>query len=239
MPGFDLKAEADWAVCDEKSGNNDFDWMCPASSVEVKVPAPAAFQDEPLDRNGMDESQKAAKPNIGFLAVRQREPHGFFGGYLVVNSLARPMEFHCTLPVVPSRAQCILFGATLDEYVCGEQIARALLQKSSTPTSVVLTDCPAALAVRHWLDVPVLYLETTSSADVAGSEFAIPSFRRPDHQYSREHIRGLDFLCLESYASDLNAIQRIPDEAFSLDVQEPFQRIIEALLEAHPKIRAA
>ena len=51
---------------------------------------------------------------VGFLSVRYRSEHGFFGGYLIVNQLARPLEFHCTMPVRPSRSQELLYGKTLN-----------------------------------------------------------------------------------------------------------------------------
>ncbi len=52
--------------------------------------------------------------SLGFISVRHHAEHGYFGGYLIVNSLGRPLEFHCTLPVKPSRAQELLYGATLE-----------------------------------------------------------------------------------------------------------------------------
>ena len=67
---------------------------------------------------------------VGFLSVRYQPEHGFFGGYLIVNQLARPLEFHCTMPVRPSRSQELLYGSTLNDFVCGEQIAKALTQKA-------------------------------------------------------------------------------------------------------------
>ena len=53
-------------------------------------------------------------PAIGFLTVTRDLEQGLFGGYLLLNALGRPLEFHCTAPVRPNRAQEILYGPTLD-----------------------------------------------------------------------------------------------------------------------------
>lgn len=47
---------------------------------------------------------------LGFLTVVEHKQHGLFGGYLVLNQVGRPLEFHCTAPVKPNRAQEILYG---------------------------------------------------------------------------------------------------------------------------------
>jgi len=61
--------------------------------------------------------QQQAEPGgdgavFGFLTAVDSPLHGLFGGYLVVDSLGRPLEFHCTAPVKVSRAQQILYGPT-------------------------------------------------------------------------------------------------------------------------------
>ena len=82
---------------------------------------------------------------LGFITVRHHVEHGYFGGYLILNQLGRPLEFHCTLPVKPSRAQSLLYGPTLDDFICGEQIAKALVTKAKLKPSLLLTDCSAVL----------------------------------------------------------------------------------------------
>ena len=66
---------------------------------------------------------------LGFLTVLEHDEHGLVGGYLLLNMAGRPLEFHCTVPVRPNRAQQILFGPTLRPYLYGEQIGQALLAK--------------------------------------------------------------------------------------------------------------
>ncbi len=93
--------------------------------------------------------------SLGFLSVVCHEPHGLFGGYLLLNTAGRPLEFHCTAPVKPNRAQQILFGATLEPYLYGEHIGATLINKSQLVPMVVFVDMPAALAVRTHMKLPV------------------------------------------------------------------------------------
>lgn len=97
-----------------------------------------------------------ALPTLGFLTVVQHAQHGFFGGYLVLNASARPLEFHCTAPVKPNRAQEILYGPTLEPYLYGEQIGQTLIAKSQFAPLAVYTDLTAVLAVRPHVEMPVI-----------------------------------------------------------------------------------
>jgi hypothetical protein len=193
----------------------------------------------------MDGLQSSSESILGFLAIRQREPHGYFGGYLIVNARARPLEFHCTLPIQPTRAQQILYGVTLTEYICGELVARALLGKGTAKPKLVLTDCQASLAVRHWVDQPLLHVEADSLPSRDDSEgFIIPatvaqdSIHR-DERYSTRERRGATFSCIASYERDMGGLDFLDLFEESLDLLEPFARIVEALAEAHPRSRAA
>lgn len=199
-------------------------------------------QDRMASDNGL--SQKS----LGFVSVRHRMDQGYFGGYLLVNSVARPLEFHCTVPVQPTRAQTILFGPTLEEFLCGEQIARALLSRAKLQPQVVLVDSPAVLCVRHWIDLPILCICKSHPASNSndGSQlpaehgFHCPSYQRNPSQYVERCIEDYKLSCLDSYRSDLEAIEWILEShTIDLDLQEPFERIVEALAEAHPRTKAA
>ena len=52
----------------------------------------------------------------------------------------RPLEFHCTAPIKPNRAQEILYGPTLDAFLYGEQIGRTLLAEAKIEPLLVCTD---------------------------------------------------------------------------------------------------
>jgi hypothetical protein len=87
----------------------------------------------------MSESPET-QTTFGYLSAVESPEHGFFGGYLVISPIGRPLEFHCTAPVFPSRAQRILYGATFASYLLGEQIAGALLAAGKLSPQLILTD---------------------------------------------------------------------------------------------------
>ena len=69
---------------------------------------------------------KATQPLLGFLSILDHPQHGLTGGYLLLTLAGRPIEFHCSAPVKPTRAQQILFGPTLAPFLYGEHIGQAL-----------------------------------------------------------------------------------------------------------------
>lgn len=179
----------------------------------------------------MANSSDEALRTLGFCTVRSHPEHGYFGGYLILNTHARPLEFHCTLPVKPSRAQEILYGATLGDFVCGEQIAKALTSKAKLTPQIILTDCTAVLALSRVSDLMVACVPASSSSNVPTSDASrTKNIKLADH--SLTILR--DDLQTESKLRDL--WQQLD---VSLDITEPFQRIAEALLEAHPIMKAA
>lgn len=175
--------------------------------------------------------------SLGFCTVRVHPEHGYFGGFLILNTHARPLEFHCTLPVKPSRAQEILYGKTLPDFVCGEQIAKALTSRAKLAPRLILTDCSAVLALCHVSDQMVVCL-TDCAASVCGQASHVPVTDESRLQsiklgkYPATLLR--DQVGLEP---QLNALW---DEMnLSMDIREPFERIAEALIEAHPIMKAA
>ena len=169
---------------------------------------------------------------IGFLTVVRHEPHGLFGGYLLLNRNGRPLEFHCTAPVKPNRAQEILYGATLESYLYGEAIGATLTAKSSASIDFLCVDVPAALAVRDFIDAPVALVTTETEPAVDD---------RPLFRVDGPHAQGLERFRLGRYEGAVSK-RHADDEALLLersrqlaehfDLVEPFARIRGAIDEA-------
>lgn len=104
----------------------------------------------------MSSGGKQSPATIGFYSVAAYEPHGLFGGLLLLDKNGRPREFHCTAPVKPNRAQEILYGASLPSYLYGEAIGQALLAKASVTPDWTCVDSAAALALREFSDMPTV-----------------------------------------------------------------------------------
>ncbi|NQU21778.1 MAG: hypothetical protein HQ567_10890 [Candidatus Nealsonbacteria bacterium] len=203
----------------------------------------------------MAEDHRKSKPNLGFLTVLEHPQHGLFGGYLVLNAAAQPLEFHCTAPIKPNRAQEILYGPTLQSFLYGEQIGRTLLEKSKKSPEFICTDCPPALTVRQHISAPVLLV--LPGDDGPGNDDA-------DDEPSRilrldgAHPGGFDAVRFDASGGRLTTFRlgrnrlavseqadddrRTITEQFgelveSLDLSEPFGRIREAIEEAQQAAR--
>jgi len=183
------------------------------------------------------ESSKKNANTIGFLTVRKHELQGYVGGLLVLNELARPLEFHCTLPIQTTRSQQILYGPTLDGFVAGEQIARTLMLKPRSQPVIYFTDTLAALSSRHVDPQLIAAVEGAWS----GASSALPYPKAEGCDIPSIAVGGYRFMVMPNYEKDLEAIARIVEPLLgaSIDLIEPFSRIEEALMEAHPATRAA
>jgi hypothetical protein len=123
----------------------------------------------------MDASGSPLQPTLGFLTVVEHSQYGLFGGYLILNTAGRPLEFHCTAPLKPNRAQEILYGPTLQSFLYGEQIGQTLISQGSAPPLLVCTDREPALAAREHVASPVVLV--LPPEDTNGDS---PDFRRGD-----------------------------------------------------------
>jgi hypothetical protein len=159
---------------------------------------------------------------LGFLTVREHEEHGLFGGYLMLNTNGRPLEFHCTAPVKANRAQEILYGPALKPFLYAEQIGQTLLTRGKVTPYLVCTNSPLMLSVREFIAAPVLLVlpPETSSRDWPTD---IHRFEVGGHQV------GLDSSNADDRAEVLRLWQAHPT---IVSLHEPFQRIREAIDEA-------
>lgn len=174
--------------------------------------------------------------SLGFLSIRHHADHGYLGGYLITNVTGRPLEFHCTMPVKPSRAQELLYGPTIDDFVCGEQIAKALTIKAKLQPAVVLTDTPAALGLAEVSELLIVRIHFEPLKDdcqhlrnPAGSGSSLP----------RRSVGDWEFSLPPRSAAPEQLSDALCEVAPSFDLSEPFHRVTEALLEAHPIAKAA
>ena len=203
-----------------------------------------------------NQDKNHSKPAIGFLTVIDHPQHGLFGGYLVLNLAGRPLEFHCTAPIKPNRAQQILYGPTLESFLYGEQIGSTLLGHAKTSPLVVCTDREPVLSLRDLVDLPVaLVLPPEESQEAMdgrrhGAREAQPiRTGMPRCCGSMRRIgRGPRLITFELGRNRLALSQqkgddrkwlseRLGEAAASLDLWEPFTRIREAIEEAQQAAR--
>ncbi len=164
--------------------------------------------------------------NLGFLTVLH-EPSGHLGGYLVTNVWGRPLEFRLSTAVQPNRVQQILYGGTLQTYICADLIGKTLVDKTGTPVQLLVTDTADVLELRQRLEVPMIWLAPrddpqAASLTAAGAEVrpATPE-RGPLLRHPRFPGDG---------AALTELLERLDTQ--QLDLAEPFGRIREAIGEA-------
>ncbi len=176
---------------------------------------------------------------LGFLTIVEHPDDGLFGGYLILNRAGRPLEFHCTAPVKPNRAQEILYGPTLEPFLYGEQIGQTLLGRARTEAAVLCTDREPALAVREFTQVPVALVLPPDEPEAAAMSPSGEKVYRcdPAHGYGRRGPAfriGPNRLSVSLLAADDRqaVTERLAALADGFDLAEPFQRIREAIEEA-------
>lgn len=161
----------------------------------------------------MHPESPASLTHLGFLSILS-EPIGTLGGYLITNSWGRPFEFRLTSAVQPTRVQHILYGPALGSYVCGELIAKTLIDKSSTPVQWLLTDHPAVLSIRGRCAMPI----SLWKAGEACTDNLL--------------VAGPNLYCDDQFPGDVPAVESFLARLGNLDLSEPFQRIRDAIHEA-------
>lgn len=195
------------------------------------------------------------QPSLGFLTVIEHPQQGFFGGYLLLNRLARPLEFHCTAPLKPNRAQEILYGPTLHDYLFGEQIGKTLVARGSHRPSLICTDCPPVMSLRELIDAPVVLLlpsengeaceavsaESKPSGSAGESASAGATRWRIDQAHSnrRWHVFAWEGrrLAAASKEDEQTLIAQADGLLHGFDLAEPFGRIRAAIEEARQAVR--
>jgi hypothetical protein len=170
-------------------------------------------------------STAPAALNLGFLMI-VHEPSGYVGGYLVTNPWGRPLEFRLSTAVQPNRVQQILYGGTLEPYICADLIGKTLVDKTAVAAQLILTDCASALELRQRVEVPVAWLAPPE--DTAGAILVTAGLCARPAGGGRPAV-----LCHRRYPGDVAAVKELLERLDGLvDPTEPFARIREAMGEA-------
>ena len=193
----------------------------------------------------MSNETPSRETTFGYLTTLQSPEHGYFGGYLIVSELGRPLEFHCTSPVRPSRAQEILYGPTLQPYLIGEQIGGSLLEAAKLTPRLILTDQAATMVVRSRTEVPMVFvlaraeLQNAPAIQIDAASDTIVASTAGDgavlapSSYGQFSAGNYELQLPFGFESD----QAVVIESLALltqhvDLAEPFGRIHEAIREA-------
>lgn len=165
----------------------------------------------------------------GFLSVVEIPSAGHCGGLLIVSQIGRPIEFHCTAPVATNRAQEIMYGQTYTGFICADQIGMSLVDKTKNQPTLFLTDCADALPLSELIDSPLVLVENSNVANPFDGQ-GLKKFTVKDHVA----------FCVNAQQDQLDSIEQcVKSFTRSLPIEEPFERIRQAIEEAHAGCRAA
>ncbi|MGE3809255.1 MAG: hypothetical protein AB7K24_31715, partial [Gemmataceae bacterium] len=121
----------------------------------------------------------------------------------------------------PNRVQQILYGGTLQPYICADLIGKTLVEKTGSRANLIVCDRAPILALRQHVEVPVLWLpgegerpeEMSLAAPVKNTEPAV---------YRHAKFEA-DAKTVAEYLDHLDG---------TVDLAEPFARVREAINEA-------
>lgn len=176
----------------------------------------------------------SALPTIAYYTVVDDERTGWTGGLLLLNQGGRPLEFQCTLPVRPTKAHEILYGATLREHLIAEVIGPLLTKKCRTPISILCCDQWESLSLRATAGFPVAIVREAieSNADSAKASAAIPESLADS--MTTVLLAGSRLVVPEHR---VESVRELASQLGDLpDAVEPFERIREAIKEAQSQI---
>ena len=170
-----------------------------------------------------------SKPAVfGFLSIEHVPDLGYCGGYLLLNPLGRPIEFHCTAPVRENRAQQILYGETYESFIYCEQIGKALLDKAGQSADIIFVNDHRFGELEVAGDIPVVEVGSDS---------------RPGRSVNAEQVQqriqvGSQTLVWLGPVVDRERVSSACQSlAKSIPLDEPFERISQAIDEAQAVVR--
>lgn len=186
----------------------------------------------------MNKPNFGLQTNYGFISIRQIEEVGYCGGLLVVSERGRPLEFHCSAPIIPNPTQQILFGKTYLSYLFCEQIGLALLEKSKLDLSVIIGNSRALWELANSTDSPLVILDLNPASNASSP------VEQPAHKIS---INSFELLWNQNELSSMEMEQQQRQQVrlelalqmlgSNIDLDEPFERIDKAITAAqipHP-----
>lgn len=200
-------------------------------------------------------------PTVAYLTVVNDERTGWTGGLLLLNKGGRPVEFHCTLPVHPTRSHEILFGCTLRQHLISEVIGPLLIEKCRTPISLLCCNQPESLEINTPKLPPIALVREAFEQTLDGQVHQSPDDDQPEgienESSSTNHPPASNQEPINSVGRNIESMKTLllagsrllvseqqVDRARAVIVQladlpdtvEPFERIREAIQEAQSQI---
>jgi hypothetical protein len=175
---------------------------------------------------------RAGPLRLCFLDVLPAPPAGARGVALVTDARTVPVELRITDPLVPTRAQRTVYGASFDEHAVIDLIAAPLLRALREEVNLVLVRAPRLLRVQERVDTPVLWVGRQEDL------VPIPDAEEPGFLLAARDERFPPLVALgyrgrhEATRSASELLQRVLQKS---DPLEPFTRLGLAVTQLGPR----
>ncbi|MEL7497298.1 MAG: hypothetical protein AAFN77_06775 [Planctomycetota bacterium] len=173
--------------------------------------------------------EKLSQVTFGFFDVIELPELGYCGGLLIVSSIGRPLEFHCTAPVSTNRTQQIMYGQTYLGFLYADQIGGALIDRLKQPPAIMMVQNAELLPISEMVDGAVVMFEPRESTK-AFDGVGLHHFETEQHRCWIVNHKPEQVDTLTTHVSSF---------AEKLPLDEPMERIAQAIEEAHSVLRAA
>lgn len=151
-----------------------------------------------------------------YVTCPQDSSKSFVGGLLITDYKSRPLHFAYVTPVRPTAMQRILYGATLNEHIQVDVIAKRLFEELPIVPTVLFVDNEDILKIQRIVKFPVAYLSKASETDSDVSTLSTIHYKTYTDTFEVQNVVGQTIANLENV----------------IDLTEPFQRMREALKES-------
>jgi hypothetical protein len=122
-----------------------------------------------------------------------------------------------------------MYGKTYAGFLYADQIGMSLVDKSKHPPALYVTDCPDILPISELIDTPLILVENRSDPGTFDG--------RGLNQFT---IDEQVVYCVNAKSDEVETIRNQVDRfAQRLPLEEPFERVCQAIEEAHTVLRSA
>jgi hypothetical protein len=184
----------------------------------------------------------AAPVSIGFLSAIEHDSC-LLAGLLVLNLVGRPIEFHCTSPVKPTRSHEVIYGPTLRSFLLADHIAPTLIANLKTLPElfccdwVEFTETPNREEQFVFLDSSENVVEDVPAHDSqqfrVDQPHAVLLGPRWQKLFSFQCAGRQLWLNSKDPARQTTVKQQVTELVSQIDLLEPFERIHNAIRESH------
>ena len=174
----------------------------------------------------MAESTKLAY----FMAVK--EGGSYLGGLLLTDTTGIPLDFRYTEPITPTKLQGVLYGKALEPHLKEEVIQKTLLKElKGSPDLFVLPMAELAGGWNGEAKCPVLAVQKSQEAPLARLGEV---FRASSREVLLQVTEGsaplrVVFASSVDASAQEQAIPRLLDAGYHMDLTEPLERVAAAL----------